>query len=184
MKADSLKGSLLNDVHLAVCARRSKDTGWVVRTNPYEGGSYHTVFGEAGVPALLDWHFTDRYYHTNLDCPDKTSAAEMKNVAVAVGTTAWWLASADQAEARTAAAVVARAAALRLALERTQSAAIVAAAPDRATAGETEAAVFEAWKKWYVEALQSALRLPVTRTDPGLRRAIDAAVERVQDQAR
>ena len=44
--------------------------------------------------------------------------------------------------------------------------------------------MFEAWKKWYVEALQSVLRLPVTRTDPGLRRAIDAAVERVQDQAR
>ena len=71
VKADSLKGSLLNDVHLAVCARRSKDTGWVVRTNPYEGGSDHTVFGEAGVPALLDWHFTDRYYHTNLDRPTR-----------------------------------------------------------------------------------------------------------------
>ena len=69
-------------------------------------------------------------------------------------------------------------------LELTQPAAIVAAAPDRAAADETEAAVFEAWKKWYVAALQSALRLPGTRTDSGLGRAIDAAVERVQDQAR
>ena len=52
VKAESLKGSLLNDVHLAVCLRRAKDTGWVVRTNPYEGGSDHTPFVEAGVPAL------------------------------------------------------------------------------------------------------------------------------------
>ena len=58
------------------CAlRRARDTGWVVRTNPYEGGSDHTVFTRAGVPALLNWHFTDRYYHTNLDTVDKVSAA-------------------------------------------------------------------------------------------------------------
>ena len=65
--------------------RRARDTGWVVRTNPYEGGSDHTVFTRAGVPALLNWHFTDRYYHTNLDTIDKMSAAEMQHVAIAVG---------------------------------------------------------------------------------------------------
>ena len=62
-----MRGHLLNDLHLAVALRRARDTGWVVRTNPYEGGSDHTVFTRAGVPALLNWHFTDRYYHTNLD---------------------------------------------------------------------------------------------------------------------
>ena len=77
VKAESLKGSLLNDLHLAVSLRRAKDTKWVVRTNPYEGGSDHTAFGDAGIPSVLNWHFTDRYYHTNLDRPDKTSAAEM-----------------------------------------------------------------------------------------------------------
>ena len=29
---------------------------------------------------LLNWHFTDRYYHTNLDTVDKTSPAEMQHV--------------------------------------------------------------------------------------------------------
>jgi len=67
--------------------RRARDTGWVVRSNPYEGGSDHTSFTKAGVPALLNWHFTDRYYHTNLDRPDKTSAAEMVNVGVSVAAT-------------------------------------------------------------------------------------------------
>ena len=69
VKADSLKGSLLNDLHLAICLRRARDSGWIVHTNPYEGGSDHTAFGEAGIPSLLNWHFTDRYYHTNLDRP-------------------------------------------------------------------------------------------------------------------
>ena len=91
-----MRGSFLNDLHLAVALRRARDTGWVVRTNPYEGGSDHTVFTRAGVPALLNWHFTDRYYHTNLDTVDKTSAAEMQHVATVVATTAMFLASADR----------------------------------------------------------------------------------------
>ena len=80
VKAETLKGSLLNDLHLAVCLRRARDTHWIVRTNPYEGGSDHTAFASAGIPSLLNWHFTDRYYHTSQDRLDKVSAAEMKNV--------------------------------------------------------------------------------------------------------
>jgi len=99
VKASELKGSLLNDLHLAICRRRAKDSGWIVKTNPYEGGSDHTEFKRDGIPSLLNWHFTDRYYHTNLDRPDKTSAAEMVNVGVSVGTSAWFLASADERDA-------------------------------------------------------------------------------------
>ena len=66
------------------CGARATPS-WVVRTNPYEGGSDHTVFMRAGVPSLLNWHFTDRYYHTNLDTLDKVSAAEMQHVAIVVG---------------------------------------------------------------------------------------------------
>src|SRR5688572_3311744 len=94
----TVRGSFLNDLHLAVALRRARDTNWVVRTNPYEGGSDHTVFMRAGVPSLLNWHFTDRYYHTNLDTIDKVSAAEMQHVGIAVGTTAMFLASADQTD--------------------------------------------------------------------------------------
>ena len=83
-----LRGTFLNDLHLAVALRRARDTGWVVRTNPYEGGSDHTSFTKAGVPALLNWHFTDRYYHTNLDTIDKVSAVTMGHVATVVATTA------------------------------------------------------------------------------------------------
>jgi len=163
VKVEELKGSLLNDVHLAICQRRAKDTGWVVKTNPYEGGSDHTEFKNAGIPALLDWHFTDRYYHTNLDRPDKTSPAEMANVGVAVATSAWFLASATDADALATVELVGRAAEARLALEKAQS------ANDQ---------IMTAWRQWYGEALDSVLRLTI-----GSGTAVPAAVERAKAQA-
>jgi aminopeptidase YwaD len=179
--AESLKGNLLNDVHLAVCERRAKDTGWVVKTNPYEGGSDHSVFLAAGVPALLDWHFTDRYYHTNLDTPDKTSPAEMANVGISVGTTAWLLASANAEDALAVANLVEQAALARLALEARQSKQLVAAAGGDPAVRSREEAVFAAWQKWYKEALESVLSLPATDAGDGLRARVDRAVERVSE---
>ena len=178
VKAESLKGSLLNDLHLAVSLRRAKDTKWVVRTNPYEGGSDHTAFGDAGIPSVLNWHFTDRYYHTNLDRPDKTSAAEMVNVGVAVATSAWLLASADERDANAVVDLLAASADARLALEQQQGAALVAAAPDREKAEATEAAVLAAWRKWYGEALESVRRLPVKGPSP----ALDARIAQAQQR--
>jgi hypothetical protein len=138
-----VKGSFLNDLHLAVALRRARDTNWVVRTNPYEGGSDHTVFTTAGVPALLNWHFTDRYYHTNLDTIDKVSATEMQHVAVAVATTATFLASADRTDVAPMTALMETAREARLATERTNN-----ASPE----------ILAAWEKWYGEALASLSR--------------------------
>ena len=160
VKPEELKGSLLNDVHLAICRRRARDAGWVVKTNPYEGGSDHTEFKNAGVPAVLNWHFTDRFYHTNLDRPDKTSAAEMVNVGVATATSAWFLASATDEDALTTVDLIANAASARMALERTQN-----ATPN----------ILAAWRKWYGEALDSIRRLSV---GPGS--GVSAAVERAR----
>ncbi len=141
-----------------------------MRTNPYEGGSDHTVFATAGIPSLLDWHFTDRYYHTNQDRVDKVSAAEMANVATAVGTSAWVLASADDRDAEVVAEIVGSAAEARLALERTQGRGIVEAAPDRPQAEAIERQVLDAWIKWYGEALDTVGALPVTPASAALRR--------------
>lgn len=175
--AETLKGSLLNDLHLAVCTRRARDVDWTIRANPYEGGSDHTVFAGAGVPSLLNWHFTDRYYHTNQDRPDKVSAAEMQNVGIAVGTSAWLLASATPDDAVAVATLVEQAATARLTLERTQGPSIVGGAVDRAAAEITEQQVLAAWIKWYGEALDSVLGLPATGKT-------DALVERVAEARR
>jgi aminopeptidase YwaD len=139
-----VRGSFLNDLHLAVALRRARDTGWVVRTNPYEGGSDHTSFTKAGVPALLNWHFTDRYYHTNLDTLDKVSAVTMGHVATIVATTAAFLASADQTDVAPLEAMLRTARDARMATERRH------AAP---------AEVLDAWRTWYQEATASLGRL-------------------------
>lgn len=180
VSADSIRGSLLNDVHLAICRRRAADTAWVVKTNPYEGGSDHTAFGEAGIPSLLNWHFTDRYYHTNLDRPDKTSETEMVNVGVSVATSAWFLASANTADAVATVDLIAKAASDRLALERREGNAIVTAAPDRSAAQATERQVLAAWIKWYAEALRSVGHLSVERPSAALDARIAGAVRALE----
>lgn len=180
VSAEQLTGSLLNDLYLAMAMRRAKDTKWVVRTNPYEGGSDHTVFADAGIPSILTWHFTDRYYHTNLDRPDKTSPLEMFNVGVTVAATAWFLASGDERDALAVADLLSASADARLALERKQGTAIVASAADRSRAEAIEAEVIAAWRKWYSEALESVRRLPPGGTSAALDARVSQAQRRLQ----
>ena len=140
----TVTGSFLNDLHLAVALRRARDTTWIVRTNPYEGGSDHTVFMNAKVPSLLNWHFTDRYYHTNLDTIDKVSATEMHHVAITVATTAMFLAAADASDIAPMQALMEKARDARLATEQKNN-----ATPE----------ILQAWRKWYDEAIASVARL-------------------------
>ena len=165
VKASELKGSLLNDVHLAICRRRAKDTGWIVKTNPYEGGSDHTEFKNAGIPALLDWHFTDRFYHTNLDRPDKASAGgdgERRRRGRDRARGSWRRLQRRMRWRRCD--LIANAASARLALEQTQ-----AATPE----------ILAAWRKWYGEALDSVRRLPITGAAPAVDAAAAAARARI-----
>ena len=140
----TVKGSFLNDLHLGVALRRARGRNWIVRTNPYEGGSDHTVFTRAGVPSLLNWHFTDRYYHTNLDTIDKVSASEMQHVGIVVGTTAMFLASADASDVPAMTRLMETARDARLATEKSNN-----ATPE----------ILQAWRKWYEEAVASVVRL-------------------------
>jgi hypothetical protein len=153
VKQDTLKGDLINDLHLAICEHVAGKSKWIVRSNPYEGGSDHTVFGSAGVPAVLNWHFTDRFYHTNMDTPDKTSGDEMRNVGTAVTASAWLMASTDESLAIEAGQLVARAGKARIAVELRQ---------------RSKAEVIDAWRKWYREAVLSATRLTAGTLSPRL----------------
>ena len=180
VKAERLRGSLLNDFHLAVAQRRARDTGWIVRTNPYEGGSDHTVFAAHGVPSLLNWHFTDRFYHTNQDTLDKVSAEEMEHVGVTVATSAYALASAGLEDAMVVVDLIGSAAAARLALERKQGPEVIAAAKDKLAAEKIESQVIAAWIKWYGEALDSVATLSATSASPALLERIKLAKESVR----
>ena len=115
---------------------------------------------------MLDWHFTDRYYHTNFDTPDKTSPGEMKNVGVAVAVTAWLFASATESIALDVARVVASAGRARVTREQTEG----------ATLPSADVAV-PAWRKWYGEAVRSVGRLLVGTPPPGFEDRIRAIAE-------
>jgi hypothetical protein len=174
VKPEQLKGDLINDVHAAVCERVAAKTGWTVRTNPYEGGSDHTVFGTAGIPAVLDWHFTDRYYHTNLDTPDKTSPAEMRNVGVAVAASAWLLASSREPMAIAIAEMVAAAGQARVELEDREGKKLASGASDARAAMLKQAEIVATWRKWYAEAVRSSSRVVVGSVSAQFQPKIDA----------
>ena len=86
-----------NDLVLNRCKQQGKDNGWVVKSNPFEGGSDHTPFLQAKIPGLLMWHFTDVFYHTDADRLDMVSPQEMKNSGVSALATAYTLTAASQA---------------------------------------------------------------------------------------
>lgn len=163
VNASTLKGDLINDLHMAICERvaakslASVKRPWDVRSNPYEGGSDHTEFGNAGVPAVLDWHFTDRFYHTNRDTSEKTSPDEMRNVGTAVAASAWLMASADAQVGAAVRELITRAGDARVAVETREGA---IARPG--VKPEENATIVAAWRKWYDEAIASVGRLIVT----------------------
>jgi len=164
VNADTLKGDLINDFHMAMCERvaakslASVKRAWDVRSNPYEGGSDHTQFGSAGVPSVLDWHFTDRFYHTNRDTAEKTSPDEMRNVGTAVAASAWLMASADAKAGAAVQQLITKVGAARVAVE-TREGAIVRPG----VKPEENATIVAAWRKWYDQAVESVTRLIVSK---------------------
>jgi len=165
-----------NDFILARALDQAAATGWVVRTNPFEGGSDHVPFLTAGRPGVLLWHFTDQFYHTDLDRLDKVSPREMANVGTMALVSALTLTSASELTARALVAEVLRAAAGRLERERALSADTLRKGGSLAT--ETD--ILATWTRYYVDAIGSMTDIEVGGPSPRTRAAIAAAQERVR----
>src|SRR6185503_4620632 len=140
-----------NDYLLARCLDQAAVSGWVVQTNPFEGGSDHTPFLEYKKPGALFWHFTDVYYHTDGDRLDKVSKDELTNVGIAALSSVLTLASADDATARALVGEVERAAIARLDAEAKLSRAAIEAHGSRGT----EEDILRTWTDYYVAALHT-----------------------------
>lgn len=165
-----------NDYLLARCLDQAATTGWVVRTNPFEGGSDHTPFLEFKKPGALFWHFTDVYYHTDGDRIDKVSVSELTNVGEAALAAVLTLTSADGPTARALVGEIERAALARLDAELALSRAALAGGGDRAK--ETD--ILRTWTDYYVAALHTMTDIEVGGSSPQTRAAIDAAAQRVK----
>jgi len=176
MRAEEMTPHYFNDLTIAVCRDVGHRNDWVVNTNPYEGGSDHESFLHAGRPGLLFWHFTDQFYHTDLDRLDKVSAQTMTNVATCALSVAMLLTMAGENEALEILALLARAAAERLDAEKVLSLRAVDAGADSIE----QRLIINTWTDWYVGAVNSLTGIEFGQPLPQLRDAIAAAASRIQ----
>ena len=176
LRVDQLTPHFFNDFVLRRCLDQAAVTGWVVRTNPFEGGSDHVPFLDAKKPGLLFWHFTDVYYHTDNDRLPNVSPREMTNVGVSALVSAFTLVSADGATARALVTEVERAAIARLDVEAALSRAALTGGGDRSR----ERTILETWTDWYRNAIGTMAEIEVGGSSAETRRAISAAQSAVQ----
>jgi len=169
-----------NDFILLRCLDQAAVSEWIVRTNPFEGGSDHTPFLTAKKPGLLLWHFTDMFYHTDNDRLENVSAATLQNVGTAALVSALTLASADSTTARAIVSETERAALVRLDAETRLSADTLG----RGGSLTHEALILRTWTDWYRDAIRAASDIEVGGSSPGTVRAMEAAAQRVERAGR
>ncbi len=172
---DQLKPHYFNDYLLARCLDQAAGTGWVVKTNPFEGGSDHTPFLQANKPGVLFWHFTDVFYHTDGDRPENVSPVTLFNVENAALVSALTLASADGVMARSLIDEQARAAIARLDVETAQSKAELAKGGNMAK----ERDILETWTDYYVKAIATMSDIEVGGSSDATKAAIASAQQKV-----
>jgi len=168
----------LNDFMLGRAKRRAtQHRPWIVNTNPYEGGSDHMPFLRYGVPAVLLWHFTDVYYHTDGDRIENLSRATMKNVGVTALMAALSAASADSEDAKLFSGELITSAVQRFEDEIALSAAAIRAGDDPAQ----QRRIVEAWRDWYLASLESVASMPVGGADAELRAFLRKMAEMLRE---
>lgn len=179
MTLEQMKPHYLNDFILHTFREQGAFAGWVVNTNPFEGGSDHTPFIDAGIPGLLLWHFTDQFYHTDNDRMDKVSKETLRNVATGALTAALTLVNAGEKTALDLVEMTKQAAFTRLnaEFELSQKAIKAGAAP------EEETLILGAWREWYVSAIASVTDLEMGSSGNRLTEAVVAANEAVSGLA-
>ncbi len=165
-----------NDYLLARCLDQAAATGWVVKTNPFEGGSDHTPFLDAKKPGALFWHFTDQFYHTDGDRIDKVSKSELMNVGNAAMVAVLTLTSADGPTARALVGEVERAAVARLDTELRLSRAELQRGASRAEQED----ILKTWTDYYVAAIHTMTDIEVGGSSKETMAAIESAAARVK----
>jgi aminopeptidase YwaD len=180
LKESNLFPHYFNDLLLNRCLHEAANTpgGWVVKTNPFEGGSDHTPFLRAKIPGLLMWHFTDVFYHTDGDRLNMVSAAEMKHVGVSALATAFLLSTANSKTSIALINDITANALQRLQTEFNLSKTAVQQGGDK----QSEKHILEVWTDWYVKALATAADIAVTDPDAAVTSAIEASQQRIRQQ--
>jgi hypothetical protein len=170
-----------NDFVKQRCIDESNATGgrWVVKANPYEGGSDHSPFLDARIPGVLLWHFTDQHYHDDLDRIGMVSAAELEHVGNCALATSLILTAANHPEyARATLSELAGIAERRLAAEGKLS---LEALSRPGADSARERTIINAWRDYYVGALARVPEMTLPHVD--MSADVAAAQSRVSRKA-
>ncbi len=174
---DDMTPHYFNDLVLGRALEQAATNGWVVKTNPYEGGSDHVPFLRAGIPGLLLWHFTDQFYHTDRDRIEMVSADVLKNVGVTALVTALTVVSSDGQTARALIEEIRAAAMARLETEANLSQASIEAGGSK----DVERDIIETWASWYDGALASMTDIEVGGSSPETVQAVEQARSSIKE---
>ena len=176
---DDLNPHYFNDYIIHVCRQQGAHANWEVNTNPFEGGSDHQPFLDAGKPGLLLWHFTDVYYHTDADRIDKVSANTLQNVGISALVSALYLNQTSDKNALMILDVVKEQALQRLEKEWQLSKTAI----KNGSKPAYEKDILSTWSLWYTEALKKIPEIPGKASIPGLEKRIRSATQKIQAQA-
>ena len=169
-----IRAHWFNDFVRNRCLDRARQTSWVVKANPFEGGSDHTPFLNSSIPAVLLWHFTDQFYHTDLDRIEHVSSATLANVGACALTTGLLLAEGTREVAVAAldelVATAQRTLATQAALSRDTL--------SRGGSLEHEQHILSVWRDYYLGAID---RIPEIVVGPV---NLTTALERARAQVR
>ncbi|MEG2455519.1 MAG: DUF4910 domain-containing protein, partial [Oscillospiraceae bacterium] len=165
-ESSDIGGNYLNDLYMAATQSLIKnvDKNFEVDVCPYEGGSDHTKFLQAGIPAVLTWHMTDYVYHTTVDTLFMASAKELQNVGIISMATGYFTANANEQSTTEVMNILLAAAEKRLLTtekantEAHLGAYLTAEKVNPAAELANELEVLTAWGNWYKEAARSCQR--------------------------
>lgn len=177
MTAEQMIPHYLNDFIITVFEAQGAHADWLVKTNPFEGGSDHTPFLQADIPGLLLWHFTDQFYHTDNDRLDKVSQKTMQNVGTAALVSAFALLNADKKTVNQMMSLIAANAHIRLLSEVQLSKKAIATGGSK----EDEQKIIDTWADYYAKAMDSIKDL-VPEDDEKTLRRITLAKEAIKAQ--
>ncbi|MEB2782226.1 M28 family peptidase [Algoriphagus sp. C2-6-M1] len=175
MTVKQMKPHYLNDFILTNFEAQGEYADWVVKTNPFEGGSDHTPFLQADIPGLLLWHFTDQFYHTDNDRLDKVSQKTMQNVGTAALVSAFTLLNADEQTGDEVSQLILGKATARLQIESILSKKAINNGEDAAE----QKLILKTWKDWYLKSLDSIKDLSA-ESNQGLEDSISLAKQKLE----
>jgi len=177
MTVEQMKPHYFNDFILTIFEAQGEYANWVVKTNPFEGGSDHTPFLQADIPGLLLWHFTDQFYHTDNDRLDKVSQKTLVNVGTGALASAYTLLNADVKTAEELLQMLLEKANARIEIEIMLSKKAITEGGSK----EDEQKIIDTWADYYAKAMDSIKDL-VPAEDEGTLRRITLAKEVIKAQ--